>query len=49
MSDGDSVPSDGDSASSGERTAAVFLWVVVGAGLVYGVAETVSRVTQLFG
>ncbi|MFC5381084.1 MFS transporter small subunit [Aquipuribacter nitratireducens] len=36
------------SASSGERTAAVFLWVVVSAGLVYGVAETVSRVTQLF-
>ena len=32
-----------------ERTAAIALWVVVGAALVYGISETAVRVAQLFG
>lgn len=38
------------SASEGaERTAAIALWVLVGAALLYGVGETSVRVAQLFG
>lgn len=35
-------------AEAAERTAAIALWVVVGAALVYGVSETAVRVAQLF-
>ncbi|WP_298750186.1 hypothetical protein [uncultured Serinicoccus sp.] len=38
-----------EGADAAERTAAVVLWVIVGAGLLYGVGETIARVTQLFG
>lgn len=31
------------------RTAAIALWVLVGAALVYGVGETAVRVAALFG
>jgi hypothetical protein len=37
-----------EGASSAETGAAVVLWVVVGTALVYGIGETVVRVTQLF-
>lgn len=40
----------GRSAAEGaERTAAIALWVVVGAALVYGISETAVRVAALFG
>ncbi len=35
-------------SEAAERTAALALWAVVGAALVYGVAETGVRVAQLF-
>ncbi len=35
-------------AEKAERTAAIVLWVVVGAALVYGISETAVRVTALF-
>ena len=47
MSEHPTTQHEGD-ASTAERTAAIALWVVVGVGLLYGVGETVARVTQLF-
>ncbi|WP_298890132.1 hypothetical protein [uncultured Serinicoccus sp.] len=38
-----------EGADAAGRTAAVVLWVIVSAGLLYGIGETVARVTQLFG
>jgi hypothetical protein len=35
--------------SNGPVTLAIFLWVVVLAGLAYGIFETLRTVTQLFG
>ncbi len=36
-------------AGTAERTAAITLWVIVGAALVYGISETAVRVAALFG
>ncbi|MDD9205954.1 MFS transporter, partial [Georgenia sp. 10Sc9-8] len=38
-----------DGASGAERTAAILLWILVGAGLVYGIVETALNATALFG
>ena len=42
------TPHQNTAAEAAERTAAVALWVVVAAALVYGVSETAVRVAQLF-
>lgn len=36
-------------ASGTEKTAATFLWAVVGLGIAYGVGETAIKVAALFG
>ncbi|MGJ7439657.1 MFS transporter small subunit [Aquipuribacter sp. MA13-6] len=36
-------------SEAAERTAAIALWVLVGAALLYGVGETSIRVAALFG
>jgi hypothetical protein len=35
--------------ATGAAALATFLWVVVGAGLLYGVTQTVIKVSALFG
>jgi hypothetical protein len=47
-STGHPAPSTRSAAEAAERTAAIALWVVVGAALVYGVSETAVRVAALF-
>ena len=42
------APHEGGTADNAERTAAIALWVIVGAALVYGISETAVRVAQLF-
>ena len=42
------IPRPSRVARTPERTAAIALWVLVVAGLLYGVAETAARVAQLF-
>ena len=41
-------PGTPGTADNAERTAAIALWGIVGAALVYGVSETAVRVAQLF-
>ncbi|TNM67879.1 hypothetical protein FHN55_08700 [Streptomyces sp. NP160] len=41
-----SAPSRGQGSA---KAAAVVLWVLVSGGLLYGVVQTVSRASQLFG
>ena len=36
-------------SEAAERTAAIALWVLVGAALLYGIGETSVRVAALFG
>jgi hypothetical protein len=42
------VTEPGSSRFEPAAAAAVFLWVIVGAGLVYGIAETIQKVSALF-
>lgn len=44
----ESTSTSAGTAGNGERTAAIALWVVVGAALVYGISETAVRVAALF-
>jgi hypothetical protein len=38
----------GSSRFEPAAAAAIALWVIVGAGLVYGIAETIQKVSALF-
>lgn len=45
----DDAPGTASAADSISKVAAVGLWAVVGAGLVYGVSQTLVKVVALFG
>lgn len=47
MSD-DVQRAEAGSASGSEKAAAYFLWVVIALALVYGVAQTITKVAALF-